>query len=207
MCFTAQDSLNAYLINLIGSIVVFLITTDRQIRLLCLFFLFVGQMQLFDYIFWLNNSCNLLNKITTKTAIIFNHLQPIILVLLMFIYGFNVNNFTQSIFIAYVLMSLLYNYDALKNVDCTKSENNLMKWKWNNRKLNGFYYALFLLLLVLVGLNLPNRRIGILFSFLSVLSFFVATKRPILNISIGRIWCYYASLFPLLLITIAYYYK
>ena len=48
-------------------------------------------MQLFNYIFWKNQKYNNINKITTKIAILFNHLQPIILILLQYIYKFKLS--------------------------------------------------------------------------------------------------------------------
>ena len=97
MCYTAKDSLNAYVINFISSILLYKYSNSNDMKILALFLLFVGQMQLFDYLFWVNLKCNKINKLVTKLAIIFNHLQPIVLFLLINYYGYNQSSFSKTI--------------------------------------------------------------------------------------------------------------
>ena len=115
MCYSANDSLIAYKINLIISLIIFNYSIDNHIKVLSLFFLFVGQMQLFDYIFWKNQKYNNINKITTKIAILFNHLQPIILILLQYIYKFKLSLISIIVIIIYSILSIIYTFNAFLN--------------------------------------------------------------------------------------------
>jgi hypothetical protein len=49
MCYTANDSLLGYIINSILSILLYNIAHDAQYKVMALFLLFVGQMQILDF--------------------------------------------------------------------------------------------------------------------------------------------------------------
>lgn len=198
MCFTEMDSLLAYVINLMTSLGLFYETKDPQYKVISLFFLFVGQMQMFDYIFWRNQECSKINLITTKLAIIFNHLQPIVLFGLVKYYGFELSEISILVMVLYVLVGIPYNINALKNVDCTLPHNNIINWKWNKLENAELYYGIFLFCFSFTALNFEDYKSKFMFTIINFVSYAVATKRPILNYSVGRIWCYYASLFPIL---------
>ena len=66
-------------------------TKSKTNKILAFFFGFVGFMQVFDWIFWKNQDMSdpkqeKTNYLFTKIAMIFNHLQPIVLGLLIFIF-------------------------------------------------------------------------------------------------------------------------
>jgi len=205
MCYTATDSLMAYFINFISSIILYNISVDVQYKVISLFLLFVGQMQLFDYLFWTNQECNEKNELVTKMAIIFNHMQPIVLFLLQYYYGFQQTALATIIIILYAFYSIDYNKDALSNIKCTLPDENKMNWKWNKLNNARVYYGLFLSYLIIAGFNFNDTSTKILFALISSITFIVATKTPILNYSVGRIWCYYASLMPVLILFIRRY--
>lgn len=200
MCYTENDSLLAYMINLITSILIYIYSNDEHLKVLSLFLMFVGQMQIFDYIFWKNQSCNEKNKLTTKLAILFNHMQPIILIFLQYIYGFELSILSIITIMGYFVMGILYTVNALNKVNCTLPTNEVMDWKWNKQEFAGIYYFIFLLSLTVSSFNFKNTGVQYTSALINLVSFFVATKTPILNYSIGRIWCYYASLIPLFLL-------
>jgi hypothetical protein len=202
MCYSANDSLTAYIINFFSSILLFYFSKKLEYKVISLFLLFVGQMQMFDYLFWKNQKCNTINKLATILAIIFNHLQPIVLFLLQYYYGITQNMFALIIIILYIIFSVNYNIEAFSKVKCTLQENNMMDWKWNELNYSFIYYSLFLGYLILAAFNFKNNNIKILFALISIITFLVATKTPFLNYSIGRIWCYYASLIPVFILLI-----
>jgi hypothetical protein len=202
MCYTARDSLMAYFINFISSIILYNISIDAEFKAISLFLLFVGQMQLFDYLFWTNQECNEKNELVTKIAIIFNHMQPIVLLLLQYYYGFQQSELATAIVILYIFYGIDYNREALSNVKCTLPDENKMNWRWNRLNNAKVYYSLFLGYLIIAGFNFSERSTKILFGLISSITFIVATKTPILNYSVGRIWCYYASLMPVLILFI-----
>jgi hypothetical protein len=151
-------------------------------------------------IFWKNQSCNKTNNLTTKLAILFNHLQPIILILLQYIYGFELSITSILTIIVYSIMGIFYTFNAFNKVNCTLPFNGVMDWKWNKQDYGQIYYFIFLLSLTVSSFNFKNTRVQIMSALINLVSFFVATKTPILNYSVGRIWCYYASIFPLFLL-------
>ena len=205
MCYTSSDSRNAYIINIISSLLLLSDYKDYDTKILAYFFLFVGQMQLFDYIFWKNQECNIINKTSTKFAIIFNHLQPIILYLLIKYYGYQQSKLSTIIIILYIIVAIKYTSDIWPNINCDQKEpvccslvkNDIIYWQWNDQYNNLSIYILFLLSLVVSSFDLQNKQNQIIFSFASVITFFVSLKIPKLNQSSGRIWCYMASLIPL----------
>lgn len=204
MCYTANDSLLGYIINTISSLLLFTIADDAQFKVMSLFLLFVGQMQLFDFAFWKNQSCTVTNTIITKIATIFNHLQPIILYLLQGIYGFKQSDLSLTIFLLYIVIGIPYNINAFSSVKCTLPANGVMKWDWNHLRGAELYYALFIGYLFFASFNFNNVYFGILSALATILTFFIAHKTPLLNISVGRIWCYYAALMPLIFIALYY---
>lgn len=199
MCYTEKDSLIAYIINFITSILLFNYSNDENLKIYALFFMFVGQMQIFDYIFWKNQECNKINNLTTKLAIIFNHLQPIILLFLQYIYNFEISMISIITLITYLIFGIKYSIEALKNVNCTLPHNNILDWQWNKQQNAFSFYFLFLLSLTVFSFNFKTTSFKYLSALINIISFIIASKTPILNYSIGRIWCYYASLIPLFL--------
>jgi hypothetical protein len=205
MCYTAQDSLNAYIINSISSILLYNISKDAQYKVISLFLLFVGQMQLFDYAFWKNQSCNMTNKVATKLAIAFNHLQPVVLYFLQNIYGFKQSLLSLITYYLYIFFGIFYNIEAFSSIDCTLPVKGIMDWKWNKLVGSDTYYFFFIAYLVVASFNFHTDSLKFLFAFLTLFTIVVANKTPVLNLSVGRIWCYYASLVPILLVGVSYF--
>jgi hypothetical protein len=203
MCYTAQDSLNAYIINSISSILLYNVSKDAQYKVISLFLLFVGQMQIFDYTFWKNQSCNTTNKLATKLAIGFNHLQPVVLYLLQNLYGFKQSLLSIIIFNLYLFFGIFYNIEAFSSIDCTLPLKGIMDWKWNKLYGSSVYYFFFIAYLVVASFNFKTDSLKFLFAFLTLFTIVVANKTPVLNLSVGRIWCYYAALVPLFLVGVS----
>jgi hypothetical protein len=195
MCFTANDSLLAYVIGTITSIVL-IQSPNSNFVVLGYFFLFVTQMQIFDFIFWKNQSCSWINTLATKLAIVFNHLQPILLLALQSIYGLSLSTPSLIIGILYAVTTSVYSFNALREVDCTLPVHGFMNWKWNALPGNTLVYGLFLASFVASSFNFSVPWIRWVTALTSVFSFIVAQKTPILNAVPGRIWCYYAALIP-----------
>ena len=195
MCYTSKDSLYNYIINIIVCSILY-IFGNKETKLISLFLLFVGQMQIFDYLFF--NVSDKINYIVTKIATIFNHLQPIVLSLLFYYYGFKQSNISLLILLLYCIFSTVYTFGNWNNVKLTKLDpnRNVLVWDWNKQPLNGITYFLFILYLTVASFNLKTLVIKYLFAIINIVTYYIATKTPILNISVGRIWCYYASLLP-----------
>ena len=204
MCYSAQDSLLAYGINTLGCVALFLLAKDAQFKVLALFLLFVGQMQLFDYYFWTHQKCDKANNIATKFAIAFNHYQPSMLFFLQHLYGFKQSLEALIVLAAYSLYSFLYNWEAFQKVDCTLPKNGQLEWRWTDLDGNIFFYGLFILYLVLASFNFVDLPVKIAAAAVSIITYMAASKKELLNIHFGRAWCYYASLMPLLFLALNY---
>lgn len=197
MCYSAKDSALAYGINLVSCAALFYFARDSQFKVLALFFLFVGQMQLFDYYFWQNQKCDKANNIMTKFAIGFNHYQPSVLFFLQQAFGFSQSILALIVLGAYSLYSMIYNLKAFKKVNCTLPKNGSLEWAWTDLDGNYIFYPLFVLYLVVASFNFTSRPVQLAAALVSIISFLVANKRTILNIHMGRAWCYFAALMPL----------
>lgn len=163
--------------------------------------MFVGIMQLFDYIFWTNQKENKTNFITTKLAMLFNHLQPIVFMLLFFIFKGKISNLSLLVMIIYSIFALVYTIKSWNNIDYTlvreKSKPGLY-WQWNYQPTSFYFYAGFLISLTVLfyeNVNFPLNIIGIA---ISNLTFFYSYIKYNNKGDIGRMWCYFASLSSLL---------
>jgi hypothetical protein len=207
MCYNSQDSLNAYLINLVSCIILFNKSSNTDMKIASIFFLFVGQMQILDYIFWENNECSSINKLTTKIAILFNHLQPIVLFLLFNYYNYEQTTISKIILLLYTLFVIDYTIKLWPEENCEIEINekvcyslpladlSIIKWKWNSQPNSYVIYTLFLVYLFSASFNFKNYKY--LYCMSSIGSFLIGSKIPKLNIGLGRAWCYIASFSPL----------
>jgi hypothetical protein len=79
-----------------------------------------------------------------------------------------------------------------------------MKWKWNTLKWGELYYFFFIAYLIIASFNFKDTTVKIAAAITPIITILAATKTPILNQSLGRIWCYYAALTPLAAIGLYY---
>lgn len=205
MCYSANDSIVAYIFGCISNIYLFINSKNTDEKIISLFLFFVSQMQLFDFIFWTNKKCNTINKIVTKIAIIFNHLQPIVLYLLLKIFNYNTTLTCDIIFYIFVILIFYYTIKNWPNKDCIEEDNiccslplskindkTIISWEWNNQKYAEIIYVIFLVSLVMSSLQLKTNHF--MFAVVNVFTFLISFKIPNLNRSVGRLWCFLASL-------------
>jgi hypothetical protein len=199
MCYTFKASIANGIISLVTSMIVYANTTNKIVKSLALFFLFVGLMQWYDAIFWMTDKTNV-NYFFTKLAMITNHLQPIILYLLIS-QSIHMNYMTQLSLMTYMAYALVYSIYAFYTIDytvVTELSSPTLDWKWNNLPGAEMMYFLFLMVFTLVSLNIPGI-LGIVMLILNFGSFFFSYytfKRE----NIGQMWCILASYAPLILI-------
>ena len=203
MCYTLQDSRNSYIINLVLSILLLSISKNKpNYIVIAYFFLFVGQMQLFDYLFWHYLPPSSINTLSTRLAILFNHLQPLVLIGLQYYYGLSLTSFSVYIFYIYLVCIIPYTIYAFRTVEYTYPKNNTMYWEWNYLPYNKIIYFFFILSLIASSFNFTSNIIKSLAIFSVLITIYIGHKLNILNISFGRMWCYFASFVPLLFILI-----
>ncbi len=225
MCYSKEASQNIFFINLLTSYALFTYNSPSSIhKILALFFVFVGFMQLFDWIFWTNQDMSnekeaSINYNTTKVAMIFNHLQPIVLAGLIYTYNGHIGQMSKYILGFYCVVMLMYSINAYKNTKYTlqseisiKSLNDLfytnpdddirkptVMWEWNTQKYSLIVYLIFLSTLGILAYENFSYPVNILFVFINVFTFLLSGYYY-KGRSLGRFWCKMAAYVPLLLI-------
>jgi hypothetical protein len=200
MCYDIKTSLFALIINIITSITLFMSTKNKQLKTISLFFLFVGFMQFWDIIFWKYDASTLININSTKIAMIWNHLEPIILALLI-CYYINPLTISSKIIVGiYTVSVIIYSINAwnkLKGTEVTKDTCGSLYWQWNNMKGSMFVYTIFLLCLIILSLQFDDW-IKLLSISIIVITFFFSFYKYRINSSSGRFWCYFSAFSPIL---------
>jgi len=207
MCYDARMSIIALTINIIS--VIFLLHFAKhsnpkeksQLMIVSYFLLYVGVMQFWDTVFWLNNSDTLVNKYSTKAAMLWNHFEPIVLFLLIWL--INVKIKTPSlIFIGlYVIGCVIYSCAIFSKLDGTKKtekSGDSLDWEWNHFEYADIFYLLFLVTLIVLFYFEFDGWIRIVSIFLTIISFLFSFYKYRMNMSVGRVWCYIAAFFPVI---------
>ena len=195
MCFSKNVSLFTFLTGIIGGLLCYQINTPDY-KIIGLFFMFVSLMQGIEYLLWSHQTCDKYNKLISNLGMILNHLQPVILCILLFIYSkekFNKNKkLILTLITVYIVFIIPYSL-KFKNQCTMKDTNNHLDWKWNHMDNGIIVYFLFLLCLVVFGYILGKSFS--LFALLSYsISYFIYSQEHIT----GSIWCMFSAFGPLL---------
>ena len=209
MCYSKNISIYSFTTSIITNLFLIYYANNAQIneeyainlKIVGYGMMFVGFMQLFDYIFWTNQIEKKTNFVTTKLAMIFNHLQPIVFLTLFLLLKGTIGKWSSIIIGVYSMFAIIYTYNAWKKTNYTlvtdQSRPGLF-WEWNYQPYATYFYTLFLLSLTVLfweNMNYPLNLIGIL---ISNLTFFYSLIKYNNKGDIGRMWCYFASLSSLL---------
>lgn len=190
MCFSEKASLVAFFTGMLGSLFCFLGKTPKH-NIVGLFFAFVSLMQIVDYLLWRHKKCDDYNKTISVIGMILNHLQPIILALLVVMYMPNANKRTiLTIVLVYLCFILPYSLQFLKNVECTIKDRK--DWTWNKVSYAGLVYLIFTICLASL-FYIPTGLIGSAVVVLTyIISNIVYPNKP------GAVWCYFITGIPIL---------
>jgi hypothetical protein len=197
MCFSSNASIISFLFGIIGSILVFTLGSVSN-KIIGGFIGFVSLMQFIEYLLWNHQICDNYNKFLSITGMLLNHLQPIVLGLL--VLYFNKNN--KNKWIIYLILSIYtiiivpYSLQFIQSGDfnCTlkdDKQNSHLIWNWNGMNMSDFVYIIFTLSLALISIfGFPNLKYGILMAIITVVTF---TSSIVLYPAkaIGALWCFY----------------
>jgi hypothetical protein len=209
MCYSKEVSQRSFIINIVTCYILYNYKSDNNdYKILSLFFAFVGLMQLFDWIFWEHQGENgkRVNFIFTKIAMIVNHLQPIILAIVLYIFNGKLPNLSICIVILYTIVAL--HYTASLNTDYTlvkpvKTKSGKVKtslyWQWNSSRNNYLVYTIFLITLSVLSFENFNYPTNIILIFINIFSFLLSNFYYKTG-HIGRMWCKISSGIPLILL-------
>jgi hypothetical protein len=217
MCYNAQSSILSYLLGISGSIGLYNIKLVPE----SLFFGWISQLQLVDYILWKNQpcniteskkickleeikSCNKINKQTTTTGMILNNLEPVILFMSIIIFSKKkLPIWVICLVFLFMIVMMVYTIDTIKKKDTVEKECTYVTeqsyphlfWQWNyNEPYNGFIYTFFVILFVILAYyGFSNTYFSSIMILLSYIVSFIIYKD---KKSIGTMWCYISAFFP-----------
>jgi hypothetical protein len=203
MCFSPLASLSTFLIGIIGAILTITLGTSTD-KLVGLFFGFVSSMQGIEFALWKNQTCNDMNKIISVLGMVLNHLQPIVLSILILLLNHDLSIITKQIIIIstiiYAIVITAYSLQFTSDDGCTiKNEYKHLEWDWNGMKNRTFVYLLFLFMLIfLFYVGTPDRKSGIILSAISLISYLISYFIYKDKKVVGSLWCLFASFTPVL---------
>jgi hypothetical protein len=205
MCYNPETSLVTYLIGS-GSSIYLLSTKKNALKISGLFFLLVSQMQLVEFLLWINNSCNQFNTAISNLGSIINHLEPIVLYLCVRYYNKDLSPQKKkilNILISFYVLGLTGYSTYVYPLSCsTITEEKHLLWNWNYKKYHVLFYTLFIVVLTLtayLGIPKPYNYIGTALLLGTYLySYYLYRDKKVL----GSMWCWFSALIPLLLIAI-----
>jgi hypothetical protein len=198
MCFSAKASLGAFLIGLVGSLLLVSLGGRTNISF-GVFFIFISLIQLMDFAIWsdLGNKIGL-NKAATMIGPILNVGQPLI----MFIIKIVVFQHFQLDFIALLipLLNAVYAgylariyYLFIKSGDLTtKVEQGHLKWPW----LKYANPIAYLIMFVINALYLTEFRFSLFVTIITL--FFLFLSKSYFAYHVGEMWCYFGAFIPML---------
>jgi hypothetical protein len=197
MCISKNASILTLTFGIIGSILLYYFGNkkyNKENKIYSFFLFYVILMQLFDYIFWIDqdNKKNL-NSIFSYIAPIFNYSQPTILYILkLWINNAEIKTYYDKFIlllnIFYVIISIFCykNYINDKPILTVKKGPHL-DWKWTEH-ISMFYFLLFIInIFYKSALNYSIMAACIIFAALCVSSKYT-------DIFIGEMWCFIASI-------------
>lgn len=204
MCWNKEISLISFLIITLSSISLINYGNSKkykkQNKIVGYYILFVGFMQLIDYLIWIDLKCDKgTNKIAGYLGPLLNYMQPIILLLLIL---YNTNNFsittiTEKLIIIililyFIIILLIYYFYLKKNKICSfKNNKNHLSWSWNNEIWNILYFPASLLVIYLLyyyNYSIIPALLGYILLLISIIFF---------NQNIAELWCFFVVIIPL----------
>ena len=211
MCYDIQTSLIALVVNIVISIVLFIVAKNKenkerdanvsnQLKAVALFFLFVGFMQFWDILFWSYDATTKVNMYATKMAMIWNHLEPVVLALLIYLF---IGKLTMPSMIAlavYAVAIVAYSvkgWSKLGGTEASKETCGSLYWQWNYMEGSALAYGLFLICLLLLCQQQFTGWVRWLFMVIITSTFFFSLYKYSINSSVGRFWCYFAAFCPI----------
>uniref|UniRef100_A0A6C0BBJ0 Uncharacterized protein n=1 Tax=viral metagenome TaxID=1070528 RepID=A0A6C0BBJ0_9ZZZZ len=195
MCYSAEVSLGTF--SAVTLICIYLWIRNNKIdRAVALILLFSVLMQLFEYILWLNQECNLTNKIVSAMIPTYLFFQPMILALIVWQMNAGWGNLYPLIVYLSILIGIpyfIYYYKTSSRELCIKKgEHNHLDWNLDNNLFNNTPFNTILLLsyyfivFYTIG-TLKNRTLSAIFVILWGTSLVITNK--LYNRVWGSLWC------------------
>jgi len=199
MCFSKEVSATTFLLGMAGSLYIYFGMGSPSDKIIGAFLAFVSLMQGIEYLLWDHQLCDRYHKIVSYAGMWLNHMQPIILGVLMLLFGrAEYRNWIWAIMIGYTLVFVPYSlqYDNIGEMRCSvpRKENPHLVWNWNSLPFSTTVYAIFLA--TFVALFMLGLKNGLFASFIAVASFLISIiVYP--RESYGAMWCFFTAFIPI----------
>ena len=195
MCISKNLSLISFIVSIAANTALIYFGKQKYIlqnKTIGYFMLFVGLMQLIDYSIWSDLDCvSGLNKIGALLGPLLNHVQPLILMGIIYYYLESNRIIPTSLLVAIGIIYgiyMIYKYKEYLYGDLCIKQNVLggLDWKWKY----GYNYILYHLLFLAILVNFYN--------YSQITIYFIASY-ILYNLSItGEIWCFLITGLPLI---------
>lgn len=203
MCYSKKLSLQSFAFGIMSSLLLIYYGNEKSSKTnitIGIFFMFVSIMQLLEYLLWSDIECtNGQNKFASTVGPLFNHFQPVVLLVLSSYYlqsnGIISNDLLILINILYFsyVMHQYYNYVSNKKNGCVKlNEQKHLDWNWKY-DFNYFWYHMIMIINITNFLNNKNLIASIISSYVLLL---ISINK--FNKNIGEFWCLMVTGVPLL---------
>lgn len=203
MCYSKDLSLASLSFGIFASLMLINFgnkKSDSTNNAIGYFFLFVTLMQLVEYFLWLDINCsNGLNKFGSLIGPILNHLQPIVLLVIAYIFLEPANIISTNVIIPANILYFIYSfYQYIKYISnpsnlCVKTnECDHLNWTWKKDFNYLFYFAISFINIANFYLN-TNLMVAFGTSYLLlIISIFGFNK------NVGEFWCLMVTGIPLI---------
>ena len=196
MCYNKNVSIGTYILGLVGCYNLY-VNYDYKIE--AIFFAFVIQMQLIEYFLWENQTCNDVNKTTTKIGTIINHSEPIVLwIAILLLSSKQLPLFINILMTIFVVVTIFYTKYVLSDKnECslvTPESKPHIKWPWNTKNYGKIYYVFFILCMDLLFINSVDH--GYHVATLATGSFLLSSLIYYDKKTVGSMWCFATAFSP-----------
>jgi hypothetical protein len=200
MCFSPEISIITFLLGIFTSYLAYQLNTHDD-KIIGLFFGFIIFMQLIEFLLWNHQICDDYNRSLSIVGMLINHLQPVLLGLLILYYNKNINKkFIYYLLFFYIIIITVYSLQFNYSKQCTLKNNyNHLEWQWNYMYMHYIVYTIFLLtIFLLFKYGLKSKRNGNLIALVGLL-FFIISKFIYTNTTaVGAMWCFFVVSIPLI---------
>lgn len=201
MCFSAQVSLQAYVVGTVGCVTLAYL---KEAYSEAIFFFYVLQMQLVEYFLWKHQPCDSVNKLVTKVGTLVNHGEPLVLWLAISVFSQRrLPRFVNAVMVIFLLETLYYNNTVLGSncTEVTPESKPHLHWLWNEGPMSTLYYRSFVGVTTL--LSTYGLEHGYTCATVNLCSYLVSYYVYNEWHAVGSMWCFSVAIDPYLL-TILY---
>ena len=200
MCYTPEISIQAFIINVISSFLLFFLTSSKTLKIIALYFFYLGWMQLFDYLLWVYPKPDPINAATTKLAMIISYLQPVVYLMIASIITNKMHMLSSIVVLIYTMYAIPYAVDIYDSVQFTSPKGTpprqTLVWDW--LQWDGPISTAYVMASLIITYQYLQGSIRNWMLVFIIVSFLFARFKYSVNQSIGRFWCYFGSFVPLL---------